>query len=67
MNGLGIITTFEGFLAPAFATGALVPLLEDWWPSFSGPFLYYASNRHMPPALRCFLDHAKGVERAGAA
>jgi hypothetical protein len=28
--GLGMIATFEESLAPAFATGALMPVLEDW-------------------------------------
>ena len=57
--GLGIITTFEGFLAPALASGALEAVLEDWSQSFSGPFLYYASRRHMPPPLRAFVDYIK--------
>ena len=58
-----MISIFEGFLAEAFADGRLVPLLEDWWPSFSGPFLYYPGNRLMPPALRAFLDHLKDEAR----
>lgn len=62
--GLGIIATFEAPLAPALASGALVPVLEDWWQSFSGPFLYYASRRQMPAPLRAFVDYIK-EERAG--
>jgi DNA-binding transcriptional LysR family regulator len=57
--GLGIISTFEEFLAPALASGALEPLLEPWWQSFSGPFLYYPSRRHMPAPLRAFVDFVK--------
>jgi DNA-binding transcriptional LysR family regulator len=57
--GLGVIASFEGFLAPAIASGALEPLLEDWSQRFSGPFLYYASRRHMPPPLRAFVDYIK--------
>lgn len=50
--GLGIITTFEAWLRPALDHGRLVPVLEEWWPSFEGPFLYYSSRRHVPPPLR---------------
>jgi DNA-binding transcriptional LysR family regulator len=57
--GLGMIASFEGFLAPAIGSGALEEVLEDWSPRFSGPFLYYASRRHMPPPLRAFIDYIK--------
>jgi len=46
-------------LAPLFATGALVPVLTDWWQSFSGPFLYYPGRRHLPGPLRAFVDFIK--------
>lgn len=59
IQGLGLIGTFEGFLKPAIASGALVPVLEDWSQSFSGPFLYYPSRRHMPAPLRAFVDFIK--------
>jgi DNA-binding transcriptional LysR family regulator len=58
-SGLGIITSFEGFLAPAFADGRLEPVLPDWWQPFSGPFLYYPSRRLMPAPLRAFVDYIK--------
>jgi DNA-binding transcriptional LysR family regulator len=57
--GLGVISSFEAWLAPALARGALEPVLEAWWQSFSGPFLYYASRRHMPAPLRAFVDYIK--------
>ena len=57
--GLGILATFEGVLRPALDSGELVPLLEDWWQSFSGPFLYYPSRTHMPAPLRAFVDYVK--------
>jgi len=57
--GLGIISSFEDYLAPQLRSGELVPVLEDWWQSFSGPFLYYASRRHMPSPLRAFVDFIK--------
>jgi DNA-binding transcriptional LysR family regulator len=61
--GLGIIATFEEFLAPAIARGELVPILEDWMPDFPGPYLYYASRKHMPPPLRAFVDFLKSRPR----
>jgi DNA-binding transcriptional LysR family regulator len=57
--GLGVISSFEEFLAPAMRSGQLEPVLEDWWQSFSGPFLYYPSRRHMPAPLRAFVDFLK--------
>ncbi|MGE3832876.1 MAG: LysR family transcriptional regulator [Parvibaculaceae bacterium] len=59
IGGLGVICTFEEYIGPALASGALVPILEDWWQSFPGPFLYYASRRHMPAPLRAFVDFIK--------
>jgi DNA-binding transcriptional LysR family regulator len=56
LEGSGIIYLFEDWLKPHFDSGALKPLLERWWLRFSGPFLYYPSRRHMPPALRAFVD-----------
>jgi DNA-binding transcriptional LysR family regulator len=57
--GLGIIATFEEFLAPAISRGEFVPILEDWAQDFPGPYLYYASRKHMPPPLRAFVDFLK--------
>jgi len=54
--GLGVIYTFEEFLRPAIQSGTLVPVLQDWWQSFSGPFLYYPSRTHMPGPLRALVD-----------
>ncbi len=63
VTGLGIIRTFEEVLMPAIERGELVPILDDWVTDFSGPFLYYASRKHMPPALRAFVDFVKGEPR----
>ena len=57
--GLGVIMTFDGFLLPAIEAGLLEPVLEDWSQSFSGPYLYYAGRRHLPPPLRAFVDFLK--------
>lgn len=57
--GLGILSSFEDELAAALLSGALEPVLPEWWQSFSGPFLYYPSRAHMPGPLRAFVDFIK--------
>ncbi|HWA62036.1 MAG TPA: LysR family transcriptional regulator [Caulobacteraceae bacterium] len=54
--GLGIVHLFEDSLRPALDSGALEPVLEPWWETFSGPFLYYPGRRHLPAPLRAFVD-----------
>jgi len=61
--GLGVIRTFEEVVAPGLSRGELVPILGEWVTEFSGPFLYYASRKHMPPALRAFVDFVKAEQR----
>ncbi|MBX3203796.1 MAG: LysR family transcriptional regulator [Labilithrix sp.] len=61
--GNGILYLFEDWLRPHLDSGALEPILERWWLRFSGPFLYYPSRRHMPAALRAFIDFI-GTARA---
>lgn len=57
--GGGIVCTFEDWVRPHIETGALVPILERWWPRFPGPLLYYPSRRHVPPAFRAFVDFVR--------
>jgi DNA-binding transcriptional LysR family regulator len=57
--GTGIIFLFEDWLRPHLDSGALEPILEDWWQSFSGPFLYYPGRRLVPAPLRAFIDFIK--------
>jgi DNA-binding transcriptional LysR family regulator len=61
IDGLGIIYSFEAWIAPALANGTLEPLLEDWWLRFSGPLLYYPGRRHVPAPLRAFVDYIKNA------
>jgi DNA-binding transcriptional LysR family regulator len=63
--GLGIISSFQELLEPGLASGQLVAILDDWASEFSGPYLYYASRRHMPAPLRAFVDFLK-LERQRA-
>ena len=57
--GLGIVHLFEEWLRPELESGALEPVLQPWWQSFSGPFLYYPGRRHLPAPLRAFVDFIK--------
>ncbi|MCO6051267.1 LysR substrate-binding domain-containing protein [Mesorhizobium sp. RP14(2022)] len=59
LGGTGIVYLFEDWLRPFLDSGALEPVLEDWWPSFSGPFLYYSGRRLLPAPLRAFVDFIK--------
>jgi DNA-binding transcriptional LysR family regulator len=54
--GAGIIHLFEEWLRPHLDRGALVPVLEAWWQSFTGPFLYYPGRRLLPAPLRAFVN-----------
>jgi DNA-binding transcriptional LysR family regulator len=57
--GTGIVYLFEDWLRPHLDQGALEPVLEPWWPRFSGPFLYYPGRRLVPAPLRAFVDFVK--------
>jgi DNA-binding transcriptional LysR family regulator len=54
--GMGIVYLFEDWLRPYIERGQLEPVLEPWWPSFSGPYLYYPGRRLVPAPLRAFVD-----------
>jgi DNA-binding transcriptional LysR family regulator len=57
--GIGIVSHFEDWLRPHLDSGALEPVLEGWWQSFPGPFLYYPGRRLVPAPLRAFVDFIK--------
>ncbi|QXQ05697.1 LysR family transcriptional regulator [Sphingosinicellaceae bacterium] len=59
--GVGIVSLFEDWLRPHLDSGALEPVLPDWWQPFSGPFLYYSDRRLVPPPLRAFIDFIKAT------
>ena len=62
--GSGVVHLFEEWLQPHLDSGALEPILQDWWRPFNGPFLYYPSRRYMPAPLRAFVDF---IARDGSA
>lgn len=59
--GTGIVSLFEDWLRPHFESGALEPVLEPWWQSFPGPFLYYPGRRLVPAPLRVFIDFVRAM------
>lgn len=59
IGGVGIMGLFEDWIAPHLLTGALEPVLEAWWPNFSGPYLYYPGRRLVPAPLRALIDFVK--------
>jgi DNA-binding transcriptional LysR family regulator len=59
--GTGIIHLFAGWLQPHLDSGALEPVLEPWWQSFPGPFLYYPRSRYVPTPLRVFIDFTRSL------
>jgi DNA-binding transcriptional LysR family regulator len=59
VKGGGVVHLFEALLRPHLESGALEPILEPWWQSFPGPFLYYPGHRHVPAPLRAFVDFIK--------
>jgi DNA-binding transcriptional LysR family regulator len=64
--GVGIIHLFEDWLRPSLDDGSLVPVLQPWWQSFSGPFLYFPGRRLVPAPLRAFVDFIKAWRPADA-
>lgn len=59
--GLGIALVFEGYAAAALADGRVTRILADWCPAMPGLYLYYASGRHLPQAMRLWIDYLKAA------
>ncbi len=59
MQGLGVVYLFEDWLTPYIERGQLQPVLQPWWPQFSGPFLYYSGRKLVPAPLRAFVDFVR--------
>lgn len=56
IDGLGVVFLYEDWLRPHLESGSLEPILEPWWQTFSGPFLYYPGRKYLPSPLRAFVD-----------
>ncbi|MDR7192415.1 LysR family transcriptional regulator [Luteimonas terrae] len=71
LSGLGILYAYDDdAVVAALQDGRLKRVLADWSPTVPGLYLYYASRRHMRPALRafidCLLDRDLEADQAGA-
>ena len=63
LGALGFLMTFEGYTTKAVTAGTLVRVLDEWNPSFPGPFLYYASRRQTPATLAAFVTFVKALRK----
>jgi LysR family transcriptional regulator for bpeEF and oprC len=56
LAGLGVLQTFAYVARPHIASGALVPVLQDWQPAPYPFYVVYPPNRHLSNRLRVFID-----------
>jgi len=56
LDGLGLTYGPLDMVQPHLDSGALVPVLEDWWPVFPGYHLYYANRRQISAALSLVIE-----------
>ena len=61
VNGLGIAYVPERAAKPYLDEARLATVLEDWCPMIPGLFLYYPGRRHVPLALRAFIEVLREV------
>jgi DNA-binding transcriptional LysR family regulator len=59
LQGLGLAYVFEDMVSEHLASGRLVQVLADWCPWYPGLHLYYPSRRHVPAALKAFIDFVR--------
>lgn len=66
LQGLGIAYAFDRErIDEPLARGRLVQVLADWSITRPGLFLYHPSRRHVPAALRAFIDCLLDRDEAG--
>lgn len=61
--GLGIAYVPERYARRHLGDRQLVTLLDDWAVASAGIALYFPQHRHMPVALRLFVDRVKAMHR----
>jgi DNA-binding transcriptional LysR family regulator len=55
-QGIGLGLVFRQFAAAEIASGAVVPILDEFLPPDQPFHLYYANRAHTPSKLRAFID-----------
>ncbi len=59
LDAVGWAYLYEAMAQPHIESGALVPVLEQWWPAGTGFQLYYPGRRQASPALRALIEWLK--------
>lgn len=60
LEGYGLAYLPEDMVQEAVGAGKLVPVLEDWMPTYTGYHLYYPSRRHASTAFSVVLAALRG-------
>lgn len=55
-QGLGLAYVYQQYAQQGLDAGRLISVLDDWRPAEAGFFLYYPSQRLVPPGLRAFIS-----------
>ncbi|MGK6305929.1 LysR family transcriptional regulator [Variovorax sp. DT-64] len=56
LDGMGFAYVPFDIMDEHIREGRLVPVLQDWWPTFPGYHLYYANRRQLAPALALVIE-----------
>jgi DNA-binding transcriptional LysR family regulator len=56
LDGMGFAYVPLDIMELHIKEGRLVPVLQDWWPTFPGYHLYYANRRQLSPALALVIE-----------
>ncbi len=57
LQGVGLNMAWESWVRSYVERGELIVVLEAYCPPFQGLYLYYPERRHVPPALRAFIEY----------
>lgn len=56
INGLGVGRVIKPIVAQHFTSGALVPILENHWHTYSGLYIYFHQNTQKAKRVRVLID-----------